>query len=261
MTAGRSAKLNPANPETKWSQKCSFFRSSDYQTVSAGTAVRFCSCVISCANPRDSAPLSPRVALGIGVDTSSSGPWGFASATVVREIVIAWQQYLAEQAAHRLGPMVRSQCWSDEQQRRWPYYDFAPTRNLADFDAIIVDARPLRSASADTFLVRTLFIEPSRDNSPPRPSALVTVHARRIENTWRFESPIDRVSADWKRFTVGFIHYVVQPGPEFDAARAQLAVAFADSLAEAFEVPRVDSMTTWRLILMRLTCCAAFSGR
>jgi hypothetical protein len=51
------------------------------------------------------------------------------------------------------------------------------------------------------------------------------------------------LTARWQREVVGTITYVIQPGLSFRRDRATAAAAFVDSVAVAFEVPRLAALT------------------
>jgi hypothetical protein len=67
----------------------------------------------------------------------------------------------------------------------------------------------------------------------------VTVFGVRERGRWVLANALPRTTAHWKRHVVGPITYVVDPQLKFSPSRARLAVAFVDSVAKAFALPRL----------------------
>ena len=52
-----------------------------------------------------------------------------------------------------------------------------------------------------------------------------------------------RLTAEWERTRIGPIEYVMEPGRTVDWRRAERLLAFADSLAASFDVPRPEALS------------------
>ena len=70
-----------------------------------------------------------------------------------------------------------------------------------------------------------------------------TVYAVRDADRWVLANALSFRTCAWHRSVVGHITYVFAPDYPYDAARARRAVAFSDSVASAFSLPRLDSLT------------------
>lgn len=198
---------------------------------------------------RPGADSLPPLAIGFGVDTSAispfwgDGPWRAPLPAIYR----SWRAYLATRrdGPGAPAPRTRSPYWNAAEQRRWPEYDLAASVAYQGFDATVLDIRPLRparlDAPVDTFVVKTLFAraDTARGRTEIRPLAITRVLAFREGGRWVFGNPLAHDTRDWPRHRVGPITYVVHPAHRFDRARAESAVRFADSLAAAFDVPRL----------------------
>jgi hypothetical protein len=79
----------------------------------------------------------------------------------------------------------------------------------------------------------------AQDGRGAQPVALARVYAVRQGDTWVFSNALPRTTRDWRRQRVGPFDYVMPPGYRFDPIRARAAVAFADSVAAAFVVPKL----------------------
>ena len=80
------------------------------------------------------------------------------------------------------------------------------------------------------------------DSTPSAPKArttIVTVYAIQEAGEWKLSGALPRATASWRKETVGPFTYHLSPGQDFSRARADSAVRFADSLATAFDVPRL----------------------
>jgi len=69
----------------------------------------------------------------------------------------------------------------------------------------------------------------------------VTVFGVREGGRWVLANALPRTTSNWERHVVGPITYVVDPRVRFSMSRARQAVAFIDSLANAFALPRVGA--------------------
>lgn len=180
------------------------------------------------------------VVLGFGIDPSTPA-WPEASwHDEVSEIYQAWREYLL------LDPLPpdRAQRWSSVEQNDWIAYDLTSGNAYQASSATVVDIRPAQTqGSADEFVVRTLFTSAVGPERVVRPFALTRVYAVREDGRWVFGNALPRLTRDWERAEVGPITYVYEPGHAFDRARAERAVAFADSLAVSLDLPGIDELT------------------
>ena len=180
-----------------------------------------------------------RVALGFGVDTTtaawSDAEWHTAVPAIVRE----WTSYLR---AGRNTPGA-ARHWSTS-ERSLPAYDIAATIGTygPGFAATVLDVRPRVLDSTDEYVVKTLIARVNAQQDV-RPVVLTRVYAVQEEGRWVFANALSRDTSDWLHATVGPIRYVVSPRRSFDQGRAERLIAFADSVAVSFEVPRLPQLT------------------
>jgi hypothetical protein len=179
----------------------------------------------------------PRVIAGWGVDTTatawSEAAWHEDAVAIYR----LWAEYL------RSDPRLQQPTahWSAAEQRQWPAYDLTAGIAYKGFPATVLDIRPATPA-ADEFVIRTLFASATGDAREVRPIALTRVYAVREDGRWVLSNALPRHTRGWSTATIGGITFVVE-GRAVDTARAARTAAFADSIADAFAVPRIDSLT------------------
>jgi hypothetical protein len=180
----------------------------------------------------------PRVVPGWGVDIAAAAWSEVAWHDNVAEIYRAWSDYLLSDPVRR-SPTPH---WSAAEQAQWRAYDLTAGIAYKGFGATVLDIRPAAAESSAEYVVKTLFAGTSSDGAV-RPVALTRVYAVRENGTWVFANALPRHTRDWQRVPVGPITYVVEPGLHVDGKRAQQAIAFADSVATAFGVPKLDELT------------------
>ena len=180
----------------------------------------------------------PRVIPGFGVDTTSAAWSDLSWHSAVPEIYQAWSEYLLNQPGS-LSPNPR---WSAQEQGQWLAYDLTSGVAYHGASATVVDIRPV----LDEFIVKTLFSRVVGEKEV-MPVALTRVYAFRENGEWVFGNALTRLTSDWERVKVGPIEYVLEPGRALDRTRAEGAVAFADSLALIFDVPRLQNLTYYVL--------------
>ena len=201
--------------------------------------------VVACVGCDDAPAVAyPRLALApwVRADSAGAATWeDTAWKVVVPEIAAAWREYLVLASAGGAGASKAATRWSAEERARWPQYDLARQLGaVADHaDGVVTDIRPARPGDTREYVIKTLF---SVDGGRT-PVALMRVHALRENGRWVFANALPRLTADWRRETVGPITYVIQPGYAFSHERARRAVAFADSLAAAYGAPPIDAIT------------------
>ena len=156
-----------------------------------------------------------------------------------------WQAYL--ESKHGDLPAnagTPSALWDSTEQAKWPMYDLAglyvPPGSRPDVESIRLDRSsgrveyelviPLRAQNADSA------------DSVTSPLVTMTVYAVPERNRWVLANALPRTTRNWPQRTVGQITYFVEPPLRFDSTRARRAVAFVDSLAAAFEVPRLGPL-------------------
>ncbi len=156
-----------------------------------------------------------------------------------------WQAYLLSKAGQYSSAAGRpSPYWSAAEQKRWPVYD------LADFyldDAAVPEVLAVErvDGSAGEYRITTRFRSGDQKAHPATwwTAMTVTVFAVREGGGWRLANALPRHTAAWRRDTVGPITYVFAPDYPYSRERARRAVAFTDSLADAFGVPRLAPLT------------------
>jgi hypothetical protein len=177
----------------------------------------------------------------MGFDTLPPRAWGEdAWKAPVAGIVRAWASHRA--AAGATGPdggPLPSKVWSASEQRRWPGYDLTGGFGTRA-DAIILEVRPAVPQDTSEYIIRTLY---TAVGDAALPVGIVRLYAVYEEGRWVLGNALPRLTRRWEHHQVGPIHYVVQPGRVFDSSRAERARAFADSVAQVFAAPSVDSMT------------------
>jgi hypothetical protein len=165
------------------------------------------------------------------------------SAASAREAEIrrTWLRYLESKAPYwYLGSWQPSPYWEPTEQRRWRVYAL-PLAYLPD------SARPevlsVEPVSDSVYRIVTRFDEDSAMSPMRTPSVRMTVFAVRSGDGWVFSNALPRLTRTWRREAVGPITYVMEPGYPFNRARAERAVAFTDSVAAVFGVPRLQQLT------------------
>lgn len=177
---------------------------------------------------------------GWGVDTTGAVPWtDVRMAEDVREIFRRWAEYLRSDP-RRQAPTA---LWSAEERRRWPQYDLTASIAYQGFPATVLDIRPAAPEVPGGYVVKTLFASATGPDREIRPIALTRVYAILEGGKWVFSNALTHLTRAWRREAVGPVTYVLEPGYPFDRARAERTVRFADSLAAAFEVPRLEGLT------------------
>lgn len=157
------------------------------------------------------------------------------------EIRRTWLRYLESKAPYwHLGSWQPSPYWQPAEQRQWRVYALAMAY-LPD------SARPevltIEPVSDSVYRVVTRFDEDSATSPMRSPSVRMTVFAVRSGDGWVFSNALPRLTSTWRQETVGPITYVMEPGYPFDRGRAEGAVAFIDSVATTFGVPRLEALT------------------
>ena len=156
-----------------------------------------------------------------------------------------WQAYLESKHGDLPGNAgTPSALWDSTEQAKWPMYDlaglYAPAGSRPDIQSIRLD----RSGGRIEYELVISFREQNGGSvdSATSPLLTMTVYAVQERNRWVLANALPRRTRNWQRRTVGQITYFVEPALRFDSTKAQRAVAFVDSLAAAFEVPRLGPL-------------------
>lgn len=158
-----------------------------------------------------------------------------------------WGEYLASKHGRfAMNAGAPSPQWSAAEQERWPVYDLAG--NFLP-DGVVPDeptVTPVNAQVDSAYRIVTRFRRATTDSS--RTGVMtITVYARREGRRWVLASALPYHTHGWTRASHGRIAYTVAPALRFDAAKAERAAAFVDSLARALEVeapPRIDYYVT-----------------
>lgn len=183
----------------------------------------------------------PSVVPGWGIDTSGvASAWSDVErAQDVREIYLRWSRYLRSNPRH----FAPTELWATEDQQRWPAFDLAASIAYQGVPATVLEITPVAADARDKYVVRTIFSAVTGTPSEVKPIAVTRVYAVRRGSGWVFTNVIADATRQWRRERVGSFTYVIEPEYPFDRRRAEQAVTFADSLADAFAVPRVSEVT------------------
>ena len=159
-----------------------------------------------------------------------------------------WESYLVSKSGKwSRAAGAPSVYWSAAEQRRWPTYDLAGFYLRDDAVPEILAIDLVNTPGDSVFRITTAF----RLNAAPPATwwtdMTVTVFVVREEGTWRLSNALLRNTHSWHRVTVGPITYVYAPEYPYNRLRAHRAVAFTDSLAAAFGVPRLAPLTYYLL--------------
>lgn len=163
-----------------------------------------------------------------------------------RAVYRVWNAYLESRAGKRAQRAdAPSPYWLLSEQKQWPFYDMASSYLNDDAEPVIISIKRADVRSANVYRLITRFYP--RGNKPTedlwRNAMTMTVYAVRDGGDWKLSSALSRNIANWKRDTVGPITYVYAPTYPYNGARARRAVAFTDSLAAAFKVPKLAPLT------------------
>lgn len=157
-----------------------------------------------------------------------------------------WADYLASKhGQYAANAGTPSSLWSAGEQTQWPMYDLAgfyvPDQAVPE----VISVTPVNAAADTAYQIVTRFwaSDATSRDSTTAPVLTMTVYARRDGGQWVLANALPFQTHAWRRETRGRIHYRVAPALRFDAARAELAARFVDSLAAVFKLPpppRID---------------------
>lgn len=181
------------------------------------------------------------VTLNFGVDTTTAitDSWGdYSWHGPVPEIIRNWITYLRTDSAGRAA------LWSPSERKRWPQYDIAGIMSDPGFvaPATIAMVQPSPPGATDSYIVKTMYAT-ADSSGAVRPLFTERVYAVREGGRWVFANALPRLTRDWPHYQIGKGMFIVQPGRAFDRAKAVHTVLFADSLADAYGIPRLPDFT------------------
>ena len=167
------------------------------------------------------------------------GPWTDSTLrTPEAEIYRTWLRYVASKPAG-ITDCSRSSYWLASEQTGG-CYDLANSFLIPGTRPRVVRIEPSGSHRYEYRLVlEARHNDPSATAPTWWTSMQITLYAVRDSSRWVLSGALSRSTATWKRVVVGPITYVIQPGHGFDLARARRAVAWSDSIANAFGVKRL----------------------
>jgi len=187
----------------------------------------------ACLHERQSVPAAP-------AQSSSLPVWQDSTSTTPEAAVFrTWQEYIRSKGGRlAVNAGTPSSLWTADEQAKWPMYDLAgfyvPDGSVPE----VVSIRPAEHGKSVEYEVVTRFLALDSTGTP-RPVLTIAVYAVQLGNQWRLANALPRRTRSWYSERVGQIIYFIEPGLRFDRSRARRAVAFVDSLAVAFEVPRL----------------------
>lgn len=156
------------------------------------------------------------------------------AATSESAIARAWKVYLDSKhgqfAANAGAP---SPLWLAAEQSKWPMYD------LAGFyidDNATPEVVGIIAVAPNSYEIRTRFL------SGGKTLLTTTTYAVYRRDRWFLGNALPYRTAKWQHETVGQISYFIEPGLTYNPTKARRAVAFADSVALAFGVPKLDRL-------------------
>ena len=195
-----------------------------------------CALVASCASSRVPVNATGQEAARPWAQPDAHGP--------AAEIHRTWLRYLESVAGNRyLGACRPSPYWDPAEQRQWPCYSLANLYLPDSATAEVLSIQPAAATGTTEYRVVTRFDTDSASSPLQSSTATMAVFAARSDTGWLFANALPRLTRAWCRETVGPITYVLEPGYPFDRQRAERAVAFTDSLAATFGVPRLQPLT------------------
>jgi hypothetical protein len=171
------------------------------------------------------------------------GPWTDSTArTAESAIYRTWVSYAKSKPQGVTDCYTRSRFWLASEQTGG-CYDLANSFLMPGAKPRVVRIEPTDQSRREYRLVLE-----ARHDDPAKPAPTwwthmtITLYAVRDSGRWVLSGALSRATSTWKRETVGPITYVIQPGHGFDSARARGAVAWTDSVASAFAVPRLPPL-------------------
>ena len=151
-----------------------------------------------------------------------------------------WLAYLASKGgAFSANAGTPSPLWVTDEQRAWPMYDLAGYYLPDGAVPHVVSIQRVDGGSYREYEIVTRFASSAFDSST---ALTMTAFAVMDGEAWRIANALPRRTRSWYRKDVGPITYFVEPGLEFNPAKAAGAVAFVDSIATVFALPRLSHL-------------------
>ncbi len=155
----------------------------------------------------------------------------------------AWQDYIrSKEGRLAFNAGTPSLYWMPEEQKKWPMYDLAGFYVPEGASPEVISITLTRRTDAPEYEIVTRFTVPDSDSGRPRTVVTIAVSAIQAEHRWLLANVLPRRTRSWSSDTVGQIRYFVEPNLRFNRSRADRAVAFVDSLAIAFGVPKLGPL-------------------
>ena len=176
--------------------------------------------------------------------TSTSHPWAGSSAVGPEaEIYRDWMRHLlSKEGRYAETSGARSSDWLPAEQAQWPVHELAALYLPDGATPEVLNIRPEPGLDGE-YRVVTAFHSADANNAMRARLVRLTVFALRSQGRWIFANALPRLTRGWRHEAVGPFTYVMEPNYPFDRRRAQLAVAFVDSLATGLGVPRLEHVT------------------
>lgn len=163
-----------------------------------------------------------------------------------RAVVRTYRTYLDERKGHYYATADRSTpLWVESEQRQWPMYDLASVYLMDGAVPTLQKVELVANTAAPEYRITTNFVysDPSQTAPTWWSNMTTTVYATRAGGTWQLSNALSRNTAAWQHTKVRNFEYVYAPDYPFNRARADSAAAFADSLADIFNLPRIAGLT------------------
>lgn len=208
------------------------------QTLIACVWTAACAHGIRPAPPATDAPLG---AVSLGRDAWTDTSSGTPEAAIYR----VWKAYLESKHGQFAGNAgTPSTLWLSSEQAKWPMYDLAGFYLPDGAVPEVLTIRPTSTRAGRAYEIVTRFRSAGspRPDSPSTTALTMTVYAVSAGNSWVLANALPRTTEGWRRETVGQITYFIDPRLKFDSVKAHRAVAFVDSLALVFGVPRLGPL-------------------
>lgn len=164
------------------------------------------------------------------------------SRTPEAEIYRTWLAYAASKSQGIADCYTPSRFWLASEQTGG-CYDLANSFLMPGTVPRVTSIVPVNSSRREYRLVLEARHADQGASGPTWWTSMrITLYAMRDGAQWVLSGALSRNTATWRRETVGPITYIVQPGHSFNLARATRAVAWSDSIANVFGVPRLAPM-------------------
>ncbi len=133
--------------------------------------------------------------------------------------------------------------WSEMDRSRWPMVDLVGLYlSPAVEPRVLKIARVVIGRSEHLELV-VQYRDTTVTDTLWSASVSRTVFLVNERGAWKLTNPLLRNLRSWDSRLEGKIRFTYEPGTAVRLERARAAVVFVDSLADAFDLPRVDSLT------------------